>query len=306
MANILIVDDSAMDRGLAGRLLEKNGDVTVSYASNGREAMGCVEQEPPDLIVSDLQMPEMNGLELVEAVRQDYPAVPVILMTARGSEEIASEALRKGAAGYVPKTALAQHLPEIVERTLSAANADRMHSRLMHSLQSDECTFRLDNDPELFEPLIAHIQQLLRCLPLGDEAERLRVSLAVKYALEIAHFHGNLEIPIDAELTDEQFDELADERPTASPWRDRSLLLTASISRDEAVFTVRHEGVGIDTRRLPEDLAAQAAENSWLSGFVLVPAVMDDVTFDASQRRIALLKHSRADELDDLDISDGE
>jgi CheY-like chemotaxis protein len=49
----------------------------------------------PDAVLTDLDMPEMNGLQLVEAIRRDYPAVPVILMTALGSEEIAVEALQR-------------------------------------------------------------------------------------------------------------------------------------------------------------------------------------------------------------------
>lgn len=94
MPNILIVDDSATDRALAGKLLECGQDVNVTYAEHGREALELIAADRPDLIVSDLQMPEMDGLELVTAVREGYPSVPVILMTAQGSEQIAAEALR--------------------------------------------------------------------------------------------------------------------------------------------------------------------------------------------------------------------
>ncbi len=304
MPNVLVVDDSAMDRGLAGRLLEKEGEFAVTYATNGREAIDQIRAERPDLVVSDLQMPEMNGLELVEALRRDYPSLPVILMTARGSEAIASEALRKGAAGYVPKTCLALDLPGIVGRTLTAADADRRHSRLMHALQSDQCTFRLNNDPELIEALVAHVQQLLRCLPLGDEAERLRVSMAVKQALWIAHTHGNLEIPLGDSLSDRDVRGLIVQRRDASPGCERSVLFKASINREQAAFVIEYEGPGIDITQLPANLEEMAAEHSWLSGFVLVPAVMDDVEYRGGTRQIALLKRSAAEDLDELDVSE--
>src|SRR4029077_2239382 len=93
----------------------------VAYACNGKEAVEQFEQQMPDLVVTDLQMPEMNGLELVELVRELHPGVPVVLMTGFGSEDIAREAIEKGAASYVPKHDLAAELVETVGRLLATA-----------------------------------------------------------------------------------------------------------------------------------------------------------------------------------------
>jgi CheY-like chemotaxis protein len=79
-----------------------NGDIRVVHAGNGRDALEKIKSAPPDLVVTDLVMPEMDGLELVKEVRRTYPTIPVILMTAHGSEEIAAAALKAGAASYVP------------------------------------------------------------------------------------------------------------------------------------------------------------------------------------------------------------
>src|SRR5579863_1998784 len=95
MSHLLVVDDSGVDRALAGQLLAKNSEWNVAYACNGKEAIEQFEQHVPDLVVTDLQMPEMNGLELVELVRERHPAVPVVLMTGFGSEDIAREAIEK-------------------------------------------------------------------------------------------------------------------------------------------------------------------------------------------------------------------
>ena len=110
---ILVVDDSAMDRRLATGLLEKEGGYQIVIATNGLDALQVLKQQPIDLVLTDMQMDQMDGLELVEAVRADYPLTPVILMTALGSEEIAVRALEKGAASYVTKRRLQQDLLEI-------------------------------------------------------------------------------------------------------------------------------------------------------------------------------------------------
>ena len=65
----------------------------VEYASNGIEAIELLETRLPLAVVTDLQMPEMDGMQLVETMHRQFPTVPVILMTSRGSEEIALQAL---------------------------------------------------------------------------------------------------------------------------------------------------------------------------------------------------------------------
>src|SRR5262245_56312694 len=130
MAKVLVVDDSPVDRRLAGSCLERRQAVTGGhtptdlapvFAANGREALDVIAREAPDLVVTDLLMPEMDGLELVREVRRRHPLLPVILVTAHGSEEVALEALRQGAASYVPKRNLTQDLLETVETVLALA-----------------------------------------------------------------------------------------------------------------------------------------------------------------------------------------
>src|SRR5437899_9445028 len=89
MATVLVVDDSAVDRLRAEKLLAKDIGLTVRSATNGKEALEQLGRELPDIVITDMQMPEMDGLELVQEIRSKFPAVPVILMTAHGSEELA-------------------------------------------------------------------------------------------------------------------------------------------------------------------------------------------------------------------------
>ena len=134
MPTVLIVDDSAVDRRLAGGLLEKH-EWDVRYAAGGKEALAQLAGQLPDVVLTDLHMPELNGLELVAAVKKDYPQVPVILMTAIGSEEVAAQALREGAASYVPKRRLAADLLPTLDRILAGSLDDRAQPHLTHYLE---------------------------------------------------------------------------------------------------------------------------------------------------------------------------
>ncbi len=125
MPTVLIVDDSLIDRELAGGLLSREGHWKIDFAGDGAEALARVEESLPDIVVTDLQMPNTNGLELTAAMRKRFPHVPVILVTAHGSESLAIEALNQGAASYVPKSQLADKLCGVVEQMLAMSRRAR-------------------------------------------------------------------------------------------------------------------------------------------------------------------------------------
>ena len=144
MATVLVVDDSPVDRRLVGGLLGKAPNIDVEYAADGEEALQAMEVNAPNLVVTDLIMPNMDGLELVAAAVQEYPLVPVILMTGKGSEEIAVKALKAGASSYVPKSVLSDLLLDTVENVLAMAYEEQTQTRLMDCMTG--CCFTLEND----------------------------------------------------------------------------------------------------------------------------------------------------------------
>jgi CheY-like chemotaxis protein len=288
--NLLVVDDSPTDRRLAGALLEKHFDCTVQYAADGHDAVQQISAQLPDLVLTDLQMPVMDGLELVAAVKNDYPFVPVILMTALGSEDIASRALRQGAASYVPKRKLADDLVPTVERILLGSLADRGHSLLMHYLEKCELLFDLGNDLVQLKALVNLLQQMLRCLPLADETERLRVGVALEEALTNACYHGNLEVGATLGPSERgAYEALAQQRRFEEPYRDRRIHVTARLSRQEAVFVIRDQGPGFDVAKLAASSQIDAERASG-RGIILMRTIMDDVTYNDIGNEVTLIK----------------
>jgi anti-sigma regulatory factor (Ser/Thr protein kinase) len=220
-----------------------------------------------------------------------YPLIPVILMTAQGSEEIAAQALQHGAASYVPKRKLADDLVPTVLRVLLGALEDRAHSNLMHYLDAGMVTFVLPNNRSLIQALVAHVQEMLRSLPLEDETERLRVGIALEEALDNALYHGNLEIGATLGRPDrEACEQLARERSSQAPYRDRRIHVSIRLSRDEAVFVIRDDGPGFDASKLPEgaDLAEEESEAG--RGINLMRTFMDEVRYNDRGNEVTLIK----------------
>ncbi len=101
-SRILVVDDDPASRDLLRRVLAGVGH-DVALAASGREALEELARHPADLVVSDIRMPDLDGVQLLEKLRELAPEVPVILVTAFGDVEGAVEAIRRGAFDYLPK-----------------------------------------------------------------------------------------------------------------------------------------------------------------------------------------------------------
>jgi CheY-like chemotaxis protein len=295
MATILVVDDSKVDRFLAGQLLEEVPGWHAVYAEDGREALSYLKKAVPHLVLTDLQMPEVNGLELVEAIRRDYPFVPVILMTAHGSEEIASTALQKGAASYVPKRNLASDLVTTVTNTLEVLQASRDQDLVLESLERTEFHFVLANDYSRFQKLIAFLQGQMEQMQIVDKNGLIRVGTALHEVLVNAVEHGNLEVSsrLREDPDHNKYRALVEHRRSEPPYRDRRVRLTAKFSRREAVYVVRDEGPGFDVGNLPDPTDPTNLGKCSGRGLLLIRTFMDDVFFNASGNEITLYKRSR-------------
>ena len=160
MAHILIAEDSATQAEQISCLLEQEG-YAVTLAGNGIEALEKLKENQPDAILTDMDMPEMDGLQLVDSICIQYPWIPIVLMTSQGTDETAVEALGRGAAAYVPKSQLYGRLLATLSQVLGMIRADRSYSKLIALLDRNEFEFSLDNDPLLIEPLVDLMQQML-------------------------------------------------------------------------------------------------------------------------------------------------
>ena len=168
MVHVLVVDDSNLDRTLVTEILTENPDLEVTTVEGGEQAIEILQQLRPDLVLTDLVMPEPNGLQLVRSLKAAYPKLPVILMTSQGSEEIAMEALRAGAASYVPKAAFGPELLAVVEEVLELARERQTEEELFGTLVRKECSFEIDCRARLLRPLVKHLQRSLSQLGWFD------------------------------------------------------------------------------------------------------------------------------------------
>lgn len=293
MPNVLIVDDSPIDRVLIEGVLKKDPRVKTRLAHSGSDALATLGQWLPDIVVTDLQMPEMDGLQLVTAIRIHYPSVPVVLITAHGSEELAVRALEQGAASYVPKSQLAHNLLGVVDQVVELARDDRGYEALTQSMEYAEFRFRAESDFATTDRLVELVQQLVASIGVCNTGGQVRLGMALEEAFRTAILRGNLELTPELLLAvgghHEQSRQQLDARRREAPYAGRKLAVHVKVTPEEARFVIAHEGPPLAIAERKDEIAP-ALEDPSDRSLILMRAFMDDVEFSPDGKSITLVK----------------
>lgn len=134
-SRILHVDDEPDQVDLSRDLIESmTENVVVATETSAGRGLERIEDEPIDCIISDYDMPEMNGLEFLDQVRENDPSLPFILFTGKGSEEVASDAIARGVTDYLQKEVGMEQYEVLANRAMNAIDQNRTHEELFTAL----------------------------------------------------------------------------------------------------------------------------------------------------------------------------
>ncbi len=131
---ILVIDDEPDMLMLLRMIIEDNTSYEVETTNNPAEGLKMLTEEAYDLVISDLKMPGMDGLELFDELRKMRPDIPVIIITAYGSPEAADEALKKGVADFITKPFRKDTILFTMNRVLELAMLKRENLELKRRL----------------------------------------------------------------------------------------------------------------------------------------------------------------------------
>ncbi len=156
---VLVVDDDASNRTVLERILSREG-YTVQHAENGRVAMERLRAHPVDLVLTDLKMPGMSGIDLLRAVRTVDSDIEVVVMTAYGTVETAVEAMKEGAYDFVAKPLKRLELVTCVKKALEKRNLQRENRQLRARLGDTADGHQLIGRSDGLRTLLAEAEQV--------------------------------------------------------------------------------------------------------------------------------------------------
>ena len=184
---VLIVDDDPLVRSALSHFVSRGSDVTViGQAESGREALEFLEHDRPDVVMMDVQMPEMNGIEATAAIAERWPEVRVLAVTTLDGSDTVLPMLSAGASGYLLKDSSAESILAGVREVHSGASSlsPRIASLLVKHVRSTEPAAGAG---EALEPLTDRESEVLERLAQGMSNAEIAQSLIVSEGTVKAH-----------------------------------------------------------------------------------------------------------------------
>jgi len=175
---VLLADDHGLVRAGIRSLLEKmQGVEVVGEASNGREALALATSELPNLVLMDIEMPDLSGLEVLPRIVKTLPSIKVAILSAYATEQYVSRALRSGASGYMLKHSATAELELLIN---SVVVQERIYlSPLISRIILNNYMQKCNSDRSLLEGIAARQREILQMIAEGKKTKDIAYRLGV-------------------------------------------------------------------------------------------------------------------------------
>ncbi|HEU4766192.1 MAG TPA: response regulator transcription factor [Pyrinomonadaceae bacterium] len=180
MIRVLLADDHALMRRGIRDLLESDSEIeVVGEAGDGREAVRMAEKLMPDVMIMDLAMPELNGLDAIRQIRRDVPDIELLVFSMHDSEELIREVFAAGARGYVLKSDVALYLVEAVKSLARHKPffTPRISEAILNSIVSSSTPGHVE--PARPGPLSAREREILQLLAENKSNKDIAKALGI-------------------------------------------------------------------------------------------------------------------------------
>ena len=293
---LLVVDDEEMILSLLKSWLERETHFECEFFSSGEAALAFYEDKGCDVLLTDIRMPGMDGIELLRSIKQVDRDVAVIVMSGYSEVNSVIEALREGVVDFFKKPFEMRSVIDCLNRTFQRLNVEYSRQEAISYLASESQTFRIPNSFDAADQVALDLTRQLAEKDFTDDAiiESVRVSLneMIINAIE----HGNLEVSYEEKsriIEDfEAYGAFLKKRAEQPRFRDRRVEIEYSMTADAITFVVRDQGDGFDHDNLPDPTDPENLLNCHGRGILMTTIYMDEVRYNEKGNEVTLVKYA--------------
>ncbi|MEI6126081.1 MAG: response regulator [Pseudomonadota bacterium] len=263
--NVLVVDD---DRDVVSTLSEILSELRLNpvTAGDGAEAIEKIKTRQIDLIITDLMMPNVDGLELIQRTRQLNVNIPIAVISGHGEVKNVVNALSRGAYNFVTKPFTIKEIENVVKRGLRLREFSLGTHRLLEGIKN-YTEMEIPSYPHLLPSAALYIVRECQWRGIEDEAVLSNISICIDELLNNALMHGN-------DL-------------------DETKKISVKIIFDNAKLTlhIEDEGEGFNYKNLISDFSENAETLPTKRGLFIVNYLMDELAFNEKGNRVSMTKY---------------
>jgi YesN/AraC family two-component response regulator len=292
MLKVLIVDDEKPICDLLSIFVKREGFIPFQ-AGDGEEGLALFRQEHPPIVLTDARMPRMDGITLIQQVKEEAPETQIALLTGHGDETLAVAALRAGAVDYLKKPLELDELEIVLKKFAAAISAREKSIDDLRTCTALRIHVALGNDLYNLPGVIAYLLHGLKTVLSKKELTDLQ--LVLSELLLNAIEHGNLEISGKEKhqaLIEDRFASLIEER-RADPLREqRRVLVELSFEQRSGEFRcqIRDEGVGFCWQSLPQEIKTEDFVLPHGRGVLLSRLLVDQLMYNDAGNEVTVVK----------------
>jgi len=276
---VLIVEDDIVSRELFRVVIQKEG-YDCQFAEDGIQGLEIFNEFLPDVVISDIRMPRLDGIELLKRIRKVERNVIVIMVTAHGNEDIALQALQSGANNYLKKPVSLDELKVQLERYKSVLD-NTLHKQDVSSLVKDqELNLSIESNLDYVPVLAEYLTQKVKHVFTPSELISLELGLSelILNAIE----HGNFGITSrDKKTALEQntLVELYNEKRNQTEFSQRKVQIKFVKNTHSCEWIIKDEGEGFDWRLLPNPDVQKSHDELQGRGVYISKLQFDDIQY---------------------------
>jgi DNA-binding response OmpR family regulator len=288
---VLLVEDDSTVREMMSEFLLSLG-YGLRVAPDGAAALELFAQEPAEIVVTDVQLPGIDGLEVLSRIKKSAPETCVVVMTGFGSEDTAIRAMRCGASNYFKKPISLAEFGYALGVLADLARSNRVRRADPRFLEQETRTLRFGNDLEAIYPVIRDLTATAETFPFDVEAVRVALLEMLTNAIE----HGNLGIGREqkqAALRAGTLRDLYARRAAEVPARGRTVRVAYEFTPERFACRITDDGGGFAWRSLPEASDPDQLFSGSGRGIIVTRLLMDEVVYNDRGNEVLLVKRAR-------------
>ena len=262
---ILIIDDEEKIRNVLSKIVEQL-DLIPLTAGDGLEALNILQSEKIDLIITDLMMPQMDGLQFIVKSREINSRIPIAVISGYGDVKNATFALTRGAFNFITKPFTIKEVENIIRKGLRLRELSLGTDKLLQNVRN-QTEITIPSYPHLIPSVIFYIVKECQWRDINNENVLNNISVCADEILTNALVHGNEKDP------------------------KKKISVTLNFNAEKFILTVKDEGRGFNVEKFSRQLKENHSDIPTKRGLFIVEYLVDEIFFNDKGNEITVTMH---------------